>query len=450
MSPTTTDPSTTGPPTTDPRAANPRLGHLAPTAFPILPGDLWAALRCGSGARGSARGAAPASDVDDPWVLLRRTLAHRLDVADVLPTASGRTALALLLQGLVAQAGDFVRNEVILPAYTCPSLVKVILDAGLIPRLVDLTPATLEFAPQPLAAALSTRTLAVIFVHPFGLPLELDGVRAAAHAVGAVLIEDAAQAMGARIAGRYAGTIGDFGIFSVGPGKPLAAGGGGFLTVNHQRPTWLPQAWLDEELPRRWAQLKNPGAAATLWSGAKLGLVGLLFHPWGWQLAWRMGIGKAGDSEMGQRYEQARMTRVQCGAVLQLWATWEANTARRQIIALGLKRALASIPQVTMVENFLEQEGRAEPAWLRFPLFAPDLAQRDAWVDGLQRAGIGAGKMYRISLAARFPDLGHAPEEFPGAQAIAERLLTLPTHHYVDENDVARMATLMRRLAFSA
>ena len=75
-----------------------------------------------------------------------------------------RTALSLVLRALHAVTPE--RDEVILPAYTCPSLGKVILDLDLRPRLVDLSPQTLRYEPEVLIATLNDATLAVIVVHP--------------------------------------------------------------------------------------------------------------------------------------------------------------------------------------------------------------------------------------------------------------------------------------------
>ena len=90
------------------------------------------------------------------------------------------------------------------------------------------------------------QVLALICVHPFGIPQAVEAEIDLAHAVGAVVIEDAAQAMGARWKEQPVGVRGDFGLYSLGPGKPLSVGGGGVVSTNDQRQAQLLQkAWQD-------------------------------------------------------------------------------------------------------------------------------------------------------------------------------------------------------------
>ena len=130
-----------------------------------------------------------------------------------------------------------------MPAYTCPALAKVTLDLGLRPVFVDIDPYSTQYVEDQLKDALSADTLAVILVHPFGIPLPIQRVLDLARAVGATVIEDAAQAMGAKWAGKFVGTQGDFGLFSLGPGKPISTGGGGIVIANDPERTSLLQTW---------------------------------------------------------------------------------------------------------------------------------------------------------------------------------------------------------------
>jgi dTDP-4-amino-4,6-dideoxygalactose transaminase len=278
--------------------------HLPPTAAPLSLSD----LRPGLGA--------PPETVD----LFRQAVAGYLGVRACFVAASGRTALYLLLKELAGTADHPARREVVMPAYTCPALVRVTLDAGLRPRLADLSPATLGYEPDGLAACLGEQTLAVIVVHPFGLPQPLDDVARQAQAAGAVVIQDAAQSLGARWAGQWVGTRGDVGLFSLGPGKPLSTGGGGILCTN------------DEVLIRRLERSCRlpPPALAAAWMPARLALLALVFRPTGWWLATRLGLHRLGDSEAAGGYTLAGLAPAQAALGLALLPRLEAINRRRR------------------------------------------------------------------------------------------------------------------------
>ncbi len=137
-----------------------RFRHLPPTAVPIKTSDLAAGLRTS-----------------------KETLEHfRSDLAnylDIRPEAcklasSGRTALYCLLQGLKSEQPD--RSQIIMPAYTCPAVARVAIDLKLQPIFVDLSPQTMRYNLDQLATAVGSNTVAVVLVHPFGIPLPIDEI----------------------------------------------------------------------------------------------------------------------------------------------------------------------------------------------------------------------------------------------------------------------------------
>ena len=371
----------------------------------------------------------------------RAALSAYLGVNACFLAASGRAALFLLLTTLRSQARHPARTEVALPAYTCPSLVKVIQAAGLTPRLVDVSPYTLSYNSAELATAVGERTLALVCVHPFGIPHPLDAVQKIAADAGAVLIEDAAQALGAKTGGRHVGTMGDFGLFSLGPGKPLATAGGGFVGVSGEAATeLLRRAW--EDLPRA------TGAASNL-AALRLALFSAAFHPTGWWLASRAGAQRIGDNEASWNFALRGLTPAQAAAGMALLPRLDAINAARRRRGEQLMAALDGLPGLSLPARLAEarsgQTGRpsdSEPIYLRLPLILESEAQRDAVHRVLWNAGYGAGKMYRRTLAEIFPV--YADGAYPGAEQVARRLLTLPTHHYLAEHDITRMAGLVQ------
>jgi dTDP-4-amino-4,6-dideoxygalactose transaminase len=143
--------------------------------------------------------------------------------------ASGTAALQLALSALGIGAGD----EVIVPTNTFFATVEAVLAVGAKPVLIDVDPATLLMSAAEVEGAITKRTTAVIVVHLYGQPANMDAIGKVARAAGLAIIEDAAQAHGATWRGRKAGSMSDLGCFSFYPGKNLGAfGDAGAVTTN--------------------------------------------------------------------------------------------------------------------------------------------------------------------------------------------------------------------------
>src|SRR4030042_376774 len=155
--------------------------------------------------------------------------------------SSGTAALVVALSCLKHQSS---KNQVILPAYSCPSVIAAIIKAGLEPVLCDLRPNSLGMDFDALGAKTGPDPLAIIGVHLFGIPENIIGLKELAQKRGIILIEDAAQAFGNKVhlspqssplnAYGYLGSFGAIGILSFGRGKPLSLLGGGATLINNQ------------------------------------------------------------------------------------------------------------------------------------------------------------------------------------------------------------------------
>lgn len=403
--------------------------HVPPTATPLSIAE-W-----GEGFGGF--GASTVANVD-----FAAALSGYLGVPHVFLASSGRTALRLLLDTLCRQPHLAGRKEVPLPAYTCPAVAKVVLDAGLTPRLVDLDPLTFTYPPEALAAATNENTLAVMVVHPFGLPVAMEPALAAAQAVGAVVIEDAAQSMGARVNGRPVGTQGHVGLYSLGPGKPLALGGGGVLATADSA--------LAAALTNSWSALSNPAGAAAGWLWMRLGLFSLAFQPPLWWLATRLGAQRVGDNEANWGYQWTGLAAPQAAVGVALLPKLDAMNQKRRDHARQLLAALNDVEPLSFPGSMnLESVGdAAQPIYLRLPLLTENPAQADALFETLASAGIGVGRMYRRTLSEFFPQL--AGGSFAGSDRVARTLLTLPTNHHLTQADLLQIPELVRKsLAFA-
>ncbi len=391
-----------------------RFRHLPPTAVPIGAADLQAGLR----------------NTENTLEQFQAALATYLGVSHEACrlAASGRTVLYCLLRGL--QADYPARQEIVMPAYTCPAVARVAIDLGLKPVFVDISRATMGYLSDPLTEAVHDDTLAVLHIHPFGIPLPADEVIDIAHKHGAVVIEDAAQALGARWAGQAVGTRGDFALYSLGPGKPISTGGGGIAIAN--TPTG------ERSLSKWWATLPPASSSGSATAWVRQAALQLAFQPHIWWAATRVGIHRVGNHETSWGYSVQGLAPSQASVGLALLPRLNEINAQRRAKASILSEG---ITQAQRLHTVLIAEA-SEPFYLRFPLLAESEEQRESLHEQLWSAGIGAGRLYERTLPSIF-----FPEDkasFPGAEAVAGQLLTLPTHHHVTEQDIKLMLAILQ------
>ena len=176
---------------------------------------------------------------------LEAELVRALETQHAVTVSSGTDALLAVLMALGIGNGD----EVITTTYSFFATAGCISRVGATPVFVDVLPETFNIDPDGVRAALTPRTRAVIAVHLYGLCADMDPLLDISRAAGIPLVEDAAQAIGARYGDRQAGTMGKAGCFSFFPSKNLGAfGDAGLVTTG------------DDELGREVALLRNHGA----------------------------------------------------------------------------------------------------------------------------------------------------------------------------------------------
>jgi dTDP-4-amino-4,6-dideoxygalactose transaminase len=161
-----------------------------------------------------------------------REMAALVGVPYAVGLSSGTDALLVALMALGVRSGD----EVIVPTFSFFATAGCVSRLGAIPKFVDVDPSTCNIDPAQAAAAITSRTRAIIPVHLYGQCADMDAILAAADRAGIAVIEDAAQAIGATYHDRQAGSMGKAGCFSFFPSKNLGAfGDGGLLTTRDER-----------------------------------------------------------------------------------------------------------------------------------------------------------------------------------------------------------------------
>lgn len=360
---------------------------------------------------------------------LQRQVESQLRVPLCRAVSTGRAAMTLLLRALrrLDQRG---RTVVLVPSYTCYSVPASIVKAGLTPQPVDVDPHTLDIRKEGLAHVDPDRTLALVATNLYGLPNDLPYLTGWAKDRGVFVVDDAAQAMGASIGGQCSGTFGDVGLYSLDKGKNVSAIDGG-LIVSHSAAV---KAALAEGPALPPASLHE----TSVWL-AKLAAYVALLHP---RLYWipngLPGLG-LGMTAYTTEYPIHDLSRVAAALAATMLARLDDLTAQRRANGRRLAGLLEQVPGVAVIRPL----PGAEPAYLRLPLLAIDGQVRDRLVTALNAAGFGATGSYPASIVdipALTSTFGPAGVRAEAGRDVARRILTLPTHPYVTERDIVRIA----------
>lgn len=159
-----------------------------------------------------------------------RSFADFCRVSHAVSCSNGTAALHLALLALGITAGD----EVIVPTLTFVATANAVRYCGATPVFVDSEPLTMNLDPALVEASITPRTRAIIVVHLYGHPVDMDPVIEVARKHGLFVIEDAAEAHGAEYKGRRAGSLGDIAIFSFFGNKVISTGEGGMVTTDRE------------------------------------------------------------------------------------------------------------------------------------------------------------------------------------------------------------------------
>lgn len=153
---------------------------------------------------------------------------ERVHSTHAFATSSATTGIHLALHALGVRPGD----EVIIPDFSFPATANAVIQQGAIPVFVDIDLATFNMNPALLEEAITGRTTAIMPVHAFGLPADMDPINAVAARYELPVIEDAACALSATYKGKEAGNLGTAGVFSFHPRKIITTGEGGMITTS--------------------------------------------------------------------------------------------------------------------------------------------------------------------------------------------------------------------------
>ena len=366
-------------------------------------------------------------------VQLRRGLCAAGGRQSAWLASTGRAAMTLALTAMKHASGDPRRVEVIFPGYTCYSVPASVQRAGLVPRICDVDPATLSPDFDSLAGVDLSRVLAVVSANLYGLPNALEEMESLAQRAGMFMVDDAAQALGARYRDRPVGNFGDVGLYSFDKGKNITTLQGGVLVTDAGR--------FADALEAEMKGLPEVPLTGTLPTLVKLPVYAFMLRPWAFGLVRRLPIG-LGLTPWDVDYPLEPYSTALAGfAAVQLDRLAEINGTRIRN-AERLRTVLADLPGVSLPRIV----PGAVPVYARFPMLV-DAERRPGMIARLERAGIGATASYPCALidvpevAARLP-ADQRPT--PGAREVAGRIVTLPTHGYSPPDMAARVRDTIR------
>ena len=305
---------------------------------------------------------------------------------------SGTAAIAVALMGLGVGAGD----EVIVPDVTFIATANAVRLAGADPVLADVDPRTLTLCPEAAARAITPRTRAIVPVHVSGRGAAMQHILALAHDRGLLVVEDAAEAFLSRVEGRYLGTFGNAGCFSLSPNKTITTGQGGIIVTD------------DEKLHTRLRELKDQGRPVR---------------------------GTGGDDVHASLGFNFKFTNLQAAVGLAQLNYLHERLERMQRIYLQYKTELSDLPAFRL-PGFRTSEGE-QPQWTD-----AIIEDRDDLETYLRTRDMHCRKFWfplHTQAPYRRPDV-----EFPNSTGLCTRALWLPSAFSLTDDDVARVCTEIR------
>jgi len=398
------------------------MAFIAPAGTPVSLQDI-------------ARGTARALGGHQVSMALTASLRRLSGLPNAWPVSSGRAAMTIILEAMRVTGGDRSRVEVIIPAYTCYSVPAAVERAGLRPRLCDVDPATLGMDPDRLRRLDFARVLAVVSSNLYGFPNDLAGLESVCRERDVFFLDDAAQALGARVADRAVGSFGDAGLYSFDKGKVISTIQGGAIVC---RP-----GPLASKLESAAAALADSSVAERLGNAAKLGVYSIFLRPALYPLIRALPFTGLGHTVYETRYPVARLGRFSSAVATCLLERLDQLAFGRRQVAASLRAALGEEPGLDLVRPI----PGAESSDIRFPVLVRDSRQRTRLIHALERSGIGATASYPCSLAdvpEVLAKVSPADTNCPGARRIAESIVTLPTHAYCPPDLPDRVLKVIR------
>lgn len=360
----------------------------------------------------------------DPRPALEERLARRFSADSVVLLDSGTHALELALR----IAGEGRTGPVLVPAYSCYDIATAVLGAGTDAILYDIDPETLTPDMASVRDGLAHQPSALVVGPLYGMAFPLDALRDAAHGVGAVLVEDAAQGHGASVGDRPSGSLGDLSILSFGRGKGWTGGGGGALLMRAGTTV------SEDGRGRGGLDARSTPGAVVL--GSKTLAQWLLARPSLYRVPASLPWLGLGETHYKPPSPISRMSPWSAALILAGEAAADAEARLRRARGSRIVDEIVAMPGGG-VEPVMPAPG-CTPGFLRIPVL------REGGMDGLppdvRRRGIAPGyPRSLVDLPPFAPGIRNRDAGLPGARRLARDLVTLPSHGAVREAEIPEL-----------
>jgi perosamine synthetase len=325
-------------------------------------------------------------------------------VSDAVAVSSGTAGLHLALLTLGIGDGD----EVIIPSFTFIAVANAVIQVRATPVFAEIDPLTHNLDPESVERAFTPRTRAILVVHTFGVPAEMDALNAIARRHNLVIVEDACEAIGAQYNSRPVGTFGHLAVFGFYPNKQITTGEGGAVLAH------------EPSHAARLRSLRNQGRQPSAdW----------LDH-----------------AEPGFNY---RLSEVACALGRVQLSRIDEILALRQAAAERYDALLRPIPGLELPPLTLP---RCTISWFVYVVRLPQSVDRDRVQAALARSGIATGRYFApIHLQPAWQ--GHpsaAAAKLPLTESIARRTLALPFFNRITPNQQEEVAAALQDAIRSA
>lgn len=328
-------------------------------------------------------------------------VAEYVGAPHAVATSSATAALHLSL--LITDVGP--GDEVIVPSLTFIAAANAVRYCGATPVFVEVDPDTLNLDPSAVARAVTPRTRAVLVVHQFGLPADLDAIRTVAEHAGCTVIEDAACALGSEFKGRRIGTHSPLVCFSFHPRKVITTGEGGMIVCK------------SAETAERLRRLRHHGMDATDWQrhGSKT-------------------TQRERYLEVGYNY---RLSDIAAAIGVVQMNRLDDLVARRRRIAEWYDRAFAEHPFLNPPARPSDARWNAQTYWIRLQDGAP-IGQTET-IDSLRRRGVSA--KFGLACIHNEPCYASTPPriDLPISEQLSRETILLPLHPLMTHGDTAHV-----------